>query len=154
MLRLSATLVLLGAMADASSHPPCHDPSCTKEPADSKVFQLNADNFHRFVKKNPLTLMEFYAPWCGHCQNLGPHYRAAAAALADMDLPEPVVLAKVDDGNEDNRNRLRAGSEEMYNYSSYPTLMLFRGDPDASAKCPFDADCPPTKVRACVCVRV
>ena len=26
-----------------------------------------------------------------------------------MDLPEPVVLAKVDDGNEDNRQRLRAG---------------------------------------------
>ena len=42
-------------------------------------------------------------------QNLAPHYRAAAAALADMDLPEPVVLAKVDDGNEDNRGRLRAG---------------------------------------------
>jgi hypothetical protein len=42
-------------------------------------------------------------------QNLGPHYRAAAATLADMDLPEPVVLAKVDDGNEDNRQRLRAG---------------------------------------------
>ena len=48
---------------------------------------------------------------CGSqfAQNLGPHYRAAAATLADMDLPEPVVLAKVDDGNEDNRQRLRAG---------------------------------------------
>ena len=54
--------------AGASSPPPCHDPECTKEPADSKVFQLNPDNFHRFVNKNPLTLMEFYAPWCGHCQ--------------------------------------------------------------------------------------
>ena len=145
MLRLSATLVLLGGMVDASSHPPCHDPSCTKEPPDSKVFQLNPDNFHRFVKKNPITLMEFYAPWCGHCQNLGPHYRAAAAALADMDLPEPVVLAKVDDGNEDNRNRLRAGAPDMYNYTSYPTLLLFRGDPEPSAKCPWDPDCPPTK---------
>jgi hypothetical protein len=41
-------------------------------------------------------------------QNLGPHFREAAAKLADMDLPEPVVLAKIDDGKEENRV-LRAG---------------------------------------------
>lgn len=68
MLKITAAALLLATWVEASSHPPCHDPSCTKEPADSKVFQLNPDNFHRFVKKNPLTLMEFYAPWCGHCQ--------------------------------------------------------------------------------------
>ena len=44
--------------------------------------QLNPDNFHRFVNKNPLTLMEFYAPWCGHCQ-------VGAAATA----PPPAVRA-------------------------------------------------------------
>ena len=42
-----------------------------------------------------------------------------------QDLPTPVAFAKMDDGDEANR-ALRAGSDEMYNYSSYPTLMLFR----------------------------
>ena len=47
-----------------------------------RMEQLNPDNFHRFVNKNPLTLMEFYAPWCGHCQ-------VGAAATA----PPPAVRA-------------------------------------------------------------
>lgn len=88
-----------------------------------------------------------------------------------MDLPEPVVLAKVDDGNEDNRQRLRAGcarppalldpsapsaarltallrarsAEDMYNYSSYPSLLLFRGNSEPTNRCPYDEDCPPVK---------
>ena len=69
------------------------------------------------MKKNPLVLMEFYAPWCGHCQQLAPQYREAAKELAKADLPVPVVLAKMDDTNEDNR-RLRAGAPEMFNLSS------------------------------------
>lgn len=38
-------------------------------------------------------LVEFYAPWCGHCKNLAPHYDAAAAKLASN---PNIVLVKVD----------------------------------------------------------
>ena len=40
-----------------------------------------------------------------------------------MDLPLPVVLAKMDDGDEENR-RLRAGADDMYNFTSYPSLFV------------------------------
>ena len=41
-MRLAAMLLLLEGwtVVEGSSHPPCSDPSCTKEPADSKVFQV------------------------------------------------------------------------------------------------------------------
>lgn len=98
-----------------------------KEPKGSKVAVLNKDLFWRFVKKNPLVLMEFYAPWCGHCQELAPKYREAAAQLASMkdELKTPVKLAKLDDGDEYNRQG-RFGAEDMFNYSSYPALFVFR----------------------------
>ena len=35
----------------------------TKEPPDSKVHVIEYENFWRFLKRNELILMEFYAPW-------------------------------------------------------------------------------------------
>lgn len=37
-------------------------------------------------------LIEFYAPWCGHCKSLAPKYEELATLLADED----VVIAKMD----------------------------------------------------------
>uniref|UniRef100_A0A0N5BWA7 Protein disulfide-isomerase n=1 Tax=Strongyloides papillosus TaxID=174720 RepID=A0A0N5BWA7_STREA len=37
-------------------------------------------------------LIEFYAPWCGHCKSLAPKYEELADTLAD----ENVVIAKMD----------------------------------------------------------
>ena len=38
-------------------------------------------------------LVEFYAPWCGHCKQLAPHYDEAAKRLANN---PNIMLAKVD----------------------------------------------------------
>ena len=40
---------------------------------------MTASNFNQ-VKKG-VWLVEFYAPWCGHCRNLVPEYEKAAKAL-------------------------------------------------------------------------
>ena len=59
--------------------------------AASDVIDLTPDTFDEIVKPDPLMLVEFFAPWCGHCKALAPHYEEAATALKE----HGIKLAKV-----------------------------------------------------------
>jgi len=42
-------------------------------------------------------LLEFYAPWCGHCKNLAPKYEELAALyFNNPEYKDKVIVAKVD----------------------------------------------------------
>lgn len=63
------------------------------ETNDAPVKVAVAKNFDDVVINNGKdTLVEFYAPWCGHCKKLTPVYDEVAEKLKDED----VVLAKLD----------------------------------------------------------
>uniref|UniRef100_A0A672F955 Protein disulfide-isomerase n=1 Tax=Salarias fasciatus TaxID=181472 RepID=A0A672F955_SALFA len=108
-LRLSLSLILLAALAGSSRA--------------SDVLEFTDDDFDSRIGDHDLILVEFFAPWCGHCKRLAPEYEAAATRLKGT-----VALAKVD---------CTANSNvcSKYGVSGYPTLKIFR---DGEESGPYD----------------
>lgn len=46
-----------------------------------RVVDLTPDNYDVLVGNGQDWMVEVYAPWCGHCKKLEPHYEAAAEQL-------------------------------------------------------------------------
>ena len=46
------------------------------------MVELTDSNFEEMVYgSDDMWLVEFFAPWCGHCKNLAPQWAAAATEL-------------------------------------------------------------------------
>jgi len=86
------------------------------EEGDDVVQIVGKDHFDTVLKENPLALVEFYAPWCGHCKNLAPEYKKAATKLKE----HKIALLAVDATLDDNKS---LSSE--YGVSGFPTLKVF-----------------------------
>ena len=62
-------------------------------------------------------MVEFYAPWCGHCKNLAPEWESAAKTLSEAKLDPPITLANVDATEEDNKPLAT-----KYGVKGFPTI--------------------------------
>ena len=83
------------------------------------VLILDDSNFDTAVANNEVLLVEFYAPWCGHCKKFAPEYGAAARALRDEDGDEAVPFAKVD-------ATVATATAQKLEIKGYPSLRLVK----------------------------
>ncbi|ESP01942.1 hypothetical protein LOTGIDRAFT_206090 [Lottia gigantea] len=71
------------------------------------------------MRKNGMWLIEFYAPWCGHCRKLEPVYRQVFTELKNSG--SGVIVSKIDATRYSN-----VASE--FDVRGFPTLKFVNGD--------------------------
>ncbi|RHN49178.1 putative protein disulfide-isomerase [Medicago truncatula] len=79
------------------------------------VVVLTKDTFEEEVGKDRGALVEFYAPWCGHCKKLAPEYEKLATSFRKTNT---ILIGKVDC---DEHKSVCT----KYGVSGYPTIKWF-----------------------------
>ncbi len=84
------------------------------------VREVNEQDFEQAVQGAKVTLVDFWAPWCGPCRMVAPHVEAVAEK---MDGEAAFLKVNVDDNQ---------GLAQRYGVMSIPTLVVFKDGAEAT----------------------
>jgi len=91
----------------------------SKKANKSNVIELTDANFDALVmESNDHWLVEFYAPWCGHCKKLAPEWEKAANRLKN----EGVKIGAID-------ATVHTMLASRYGIKGFPSIKLFPAGP-------------------------
>lgn len=119
---MSARQVVCGACGGVNRLPPARDPAgakcgrCGVRLFEGRPLDVNAEQFaaQRRGDRGGALLLDVWAPWCGPCRTMAPHFAQAAREL------EPEVrLLKLD-------SQAHPAASDNLRISGIPTLILFR----------------------------
>ena len=93
-------------------------PDLTREPPTKKdwpehIITLNLKKFDKFIDRYPLSVIDFWAPWCQPCKILGPRIRQLSKMYKGK-----VAFGKI---NIDDHKEL----SKRFHVMSIPNLILF-----------------------------
>jgi thioredoxin-like negative regulator of GroEL len=124
-----STLVIMASLSTLQSkkirleHQPRPDPpeSHHAEPSHSRVVTLmNETALDELVSEHTYVAVLFYAPWCGHSQQLYPHWTEASVAMYESQMD--VILAKAD-----LTRSTTYGLRNRFGIRGFPSLKIFKG---------------------------
>lgn len=79
-----------------------------------KPVEIGDSDFPGFVAKNPLVIIDLWAPWCGPCKRVAPILEEIA-----RENPERVAVGKL---NTDDHQQVA----RKYGVMSIPTMLFFK----------------------------
>jgi protein disulfide-isomerase A1 len=82
------------------------------------MMDLDASNFDEAVHTHPFIMVNFYAPWCGHCKKIEKDLELATKEL--IKIESKAVIAQIDASLPENKEL-----SDNLGVEGYPTLVVF-----------------------------